>query len=90
MSVALSVTEAVRNFSDYVNRVAYRRESFVLLRGSKPVAELRPVPAGVRLGDLPSIVESLPHVDDADEFATDLDAARSELLDTGLVDPWES
>ena len=37
----LTVTEAVRNFSEYVSRVAYRHETFVLRKGKKSVAELR-------------------------------------------------
>lgn len=90
MTETLSVTEVVRNFADYVNRVAYRRESFVLLRGSKPVAELRPVPAGQRLGDLPALVSALPRLDDDDDFAADIDAARNELARQGLADRWES
>ena len=32
MEYTLSVTELVRNFADYVNRVFYRRERFVLTR----------------------------------------------------------
>lgn len=38
MPETLTVTEVVRHFADYVNRVVYRRESFVLVRGNKPVA----------------------------------------------------
>lgn len=86
----MSVTEVVRNFAEYVNRVVYRRESFVLVRGSKPVAELRPLPSGRRLGDLPGLLEGLPRLDDAAEFAADLDVARDQLLDQGVRDPWES
>jgi len=90
MGEALTVTEVVRHFADYVNRVAYRRESFVLVRGSKPVAELRPLPAGRRLGDLPGLLATLPRLDDAGEFGADLDAAREELSRGELVDPWRS
>jgi len=90
MSEALTVTDVVRHFADYVNRVAYRRESFTLLRGSKPVAELRPVPAGKRLGDLPALLATLPRLQDAAEFAADLDAAREGLARGELVDPWRS
>ena len=42
----LSVTDVVQNFSDYVNRVAYRGEAFLLVRGGKPLAELRPTAPG--------------------------------------------
>ena len=59
-TTTLSVTEMVRGFSDYVNRVAYRRERFILLKGRKPVAELRPVPTGRLLGELEDVLRSLP------------------------------
>ncbi|PKQ15126.1 MAG: hypothetical protein CVT67_11070 [Actinobacteria bacterium HGW-Actinobacteria-7] len=90
MSETLSVTEAVRHFTDYVNRVSYRRESFVLIRGGKPVAELRPLPVGRRLGDLPGLLSSAPHIDDVEAFAKDLDAAREELGHEEWADPWGS
>ena len=44
MSQTLSVTEVARHFAEYINRVAYRGECFVLMRGNKPIAELRPLP----------------------------------------------
>ena len=89
---ALTVTEAVRHFSDYVSRVAYRHESFVLFKGKKPVAELRPLPSGRRLGDLPAILRSLPHLpkSEAVAFADDVEAARDALATKGLTNPWAS
>lgn len=92
MSETLTVTEVVRHFADYVNRVAYRRESFVLVRGNKPVAELRPLPVGKRLGELPGLFASLPHLlpSEADAFAADVDAARAGIARTEVHDPWRS
>lgn len=88
----LSVTEAVRHFSDYVNRVAYRREAFVLKRGGVELAELRPVPNGRRLGDLPRILASLPSLSESDTrpFSEDVRTARTRLRREGLRDPWAS
>lgn len=71
----LTVTEAARHFSDYVGRVAYRHETFVLCKGRKQVAELRPLPSGRRLGDLPSILRSLPHLSRRDAAAFGEDVA---------------
>ena len=92
MRIAASVTDVLRNFSDYINRVVYRGERFVLIRGGKEVAELGPVPAGTRLGDLAALLESLPDLDDASarSFEADLDEARAELSVHGPDDPWES
>ncbi len=88
----LTVTEAVRHFSEYVSRVTYRHESFVLRKGNKSVAELRPLPSGRRLGDLPSILRSVPHlpIDDVTSFAEDIDMARTRLDSDKLRDPWAS
>lgn len=92
MKLTATVTDVLRNFSDYINRVAYRGEHFVLIRGGKPVAELSPVPAGTRLGDLPSLFESLPRLSDeeARAFGKDLDRMRTELGPAGAGDPWAS
>ncbi len=87
-----SVTEVARNFSDYINRVAFRGERFILMRGSKPVAELRPVPAGKRLGELLELLASLPRLspEDASALAEDFEVARTELDEQPLQDPWAS
>jgi antitoxin (DNA-binding transcriptional repressor) of toxin-antitoxin stability system len=92
MPETLTVTEVVRHFAEYVNRVAYRRESFVLVRGHKPIAELRPVPAGKGLAELPGLFAALPRLSAAEaaQFADDLDAARAELARTEANDPWRS
>jgi len=92
MSQTLTVTEVVRHFAEYLNRVAYRRESFVLMRGNKPIAELRPLPTGKRLAELPGLFAALPRLSaaEAGQFADDLDAAREELARTEASDPWRS
>jgi antitoxin (DNA-binding transcriptional repressor) of toxin-antitoxin stability system len=87
-----SVTEVARNFAEYVNRVAFRGERFVLMRGRRAVAELRPVPMGMRLGDLPALLASLPRLspEDAAAFEDDLGTARGQLGALPEHDPWES
>ncbi|HUT26049.1 MAG TPA: hypothetical protein VM492_17070 [Sumerlaeia bacterium] len=89
---SLTITEFVRHFSDYVNRVSYRNESFLLRKGSKAVAELRPTPSGRRLGDLPGLFESLPPLTDreAREFAEDLALIREDASKESPRDPWAS
>jgi len=86
----VTVTQVARNFAEYINRVAYRRESFTLLRGKKALAELRPLPTGTRLSELPGLLASLPRLTEAeaDELAADLDAARDEL--GAARDAWQS
>lgn len=88
----LTVTEMVRGFSDYMNRVAYRRERFILLKGRKPVAELRPIPSGRQLGELVDVLRSLPALSAAEaaDFAADIEDARARLPREELSDPWQS
>ncbi len=92
MTQTLSVTEVARHFTEYINRVAYRGECFLLVRGNKPVAELRPLPAGKRLAELPALLASLPHLSPAEatQFADDLTAAREALARAEVHDPWRS
>ena len=86
----LTVTEMVRHFSDYISRVAYRNETFILRKGNNPMAEIRPVLDGIRLGDLPSMLNSIPHLseDEVHAFAGDIESAR--LMSSGEMarDPW--
>ncbi len=91
-SHSLSVTEMVRGFSDYVNRVAYRRERFILVRGRKPVAELRPVPVGRTLGELAEVLQALPALSEAEaaDFAADIEQARARLLQPEAGNLWPS
>ena len=92
MSQRLTVTEMARHFAEYLNRVAYRGECFVLVRGNKPIAELRPLPAGKRLAELPELFASLPHLSatEAEQLAADLTAAQKALARTEVQDPWAS
>ncbi len=88
----LSVTELARGFSDYVNRVAYRGERFILLKGRKPVAELRPIPSGRTLGELAALLQSLPSLSaiEAADFAADIAAAQAQLSPLTSGEPWPS
>lgn len=92
MPKAASVTDVARNFSEFINRVVHRGEEFVLTRGGKAVAELRPVPAGRKISELPKIFASLPRLDagEAVAYARDIDAAREEQAQEPDYDPWGS
>lgn len=86
----LSVTELARNLSDTINRVAYKQESFLIRKGGKPVAELRPVTSGLKVKDLPAFLESLPKLskEEARAFAKDIERARKEQSKVKERDPW--
>jgi antitoxin (DNA-binding transcriptional repressor) of toxin-antitoxin stability system len=60
----ISATEAVRTFSDLLNRVRYRREEFVVERGGEPVCRIGPArPAKFTMADLARLLESAPKPD---------------------------
>lgn len=86
----LTVTEMSRRFAEYLNRVAYRGESFVLMRGNKPVAEIYPPRKRAKISDLAQFFANGPHLDpdDREQFAKDIDDARNSVP-VEDYDPWE-
>lgn len=91
MPETLTVTEMARSFAEYINRVAYRGESFVLTRGNKPIAEIRPLKRGLTGAELVRVLTQGPHLDpdDVEQFAKDMEDTRRELDSIGNRDPWE-
>ncbi|MGH7923191.1 MAG: type II toxin-antitoxin system Phd/YefM family antitoxin [Candidatus Binatus sp.] len=64
MKSEISATEAARRFSEVLNRVRYRNETFVVKRGGEPVCEIVPVLNSTFTGrDLVELLRSLPHPD---------------------------
>ena len=69
MATAISATDAVRQFSELLNNIRYRGESYTVIRGGKPAASLVPVETARlerTLGELRGIFSTLPHLDPAD------------------------
>jgi antitoxin (DNA-binding transcriptional repressor) of toxin-antitoxin stability system len=78
VSRRLSATEAARGFSELLNRVRYKGETFIIERGGVPVCELRPVsPFGFTGDDWISLMKALPRVDD-DYLAAVEEVARQQ------------
>lgn len=91
-SIALSVTDVARNFSEYINRVAYKGDRFVLVKGGREVAELKPVPKGRRLSELAFLLKTSAKLtpDEADSFEKDVESARTEMNEAEVRNPWAS
>jgi antitoxin (DNA-binding transcriptional repressor) of toxin-antitoxin stability system len=91
-AIALSVTDVARNFSEYVNRVAYRGDRFVLMKSGREMAELRPVPKGRHLRELIALLKTSARLTpaEADSFGRDLDAIRNEINCAEVKNPWDS
>jgi prevent-host-death family protein len=60
----ISATDAARRFSEILDRVQYRKESFVVTLRGEPVCEIVPVQPDTFTGrDLVALLRSLPHPD---------------------------
>ena len=88
MATRVSATEAVRTFSDLLNRIRYRGEEFVIERGGEPVCRMTPAAAAGRLSlrELAALLREIPRPDE--DYASDVRrAARKQ----GRLppSPWE-
>src|ERR1041384_5978029 len=60
----ISATEAARSFSELLDRICYRGETFVIERGGGPVCEMSHVtPPGFTGADFLTLMHSLPKPD---------------------------
>lgn len=65
MKSRISASEAVRGFSELMNRVRYRGESFIVERGGKPICEILPAkPPKFSGAELATLLRSLPKPDE--------------------------
>lgn len=65
MKIRISASDAARGFSELLNRVHYRHESFIIARGGKAIGELVPVaPPPFTIADLAKLLRTLPRPDD--------------------------
>ena len=63
-SGVVSATDAARSFSELLDRVCYRGETFVIERGGEPVCEMSPVtPQRFTGADFLTLLHSLPKPD---------------------------
>lgn len=83
----IRATDAARSFSDLINRVGYKGETFIIERGGKPMCELIPIATHRFTGsDFLALLETLPRPD-AEFLDTVEKLARSQP--TIGDSPWE-
>ncbi len=72
----ITATEAVRKFSELLNTAKYKGEKFLIVRGGKPIALIRPLDSSDKtrsLADLKGILKDLPKLgEEAESFDRDL------------------
>ncbi len=78
----LSVTQAVRQFSDLMNRVFYQGSIVELERGNKVIARICPAAQAspLQVKDLSRFFQALPSLgEDAERFSKDLAEVRKQV-----------
>ena len=65
MTTRISATEAVRTFSDLLNRIRYRGEEFVIERAGEPICRMTPAaaPGRLTLRELAALLRDMPNAD---------------------------
>lgn len=89
-TTSVSATEAVRRFSELLNRIRYQGDRYTITRGGKPVATIGPAagaPTVRTLGELPALLHGLPDLDPEDtSFTKDIATADPPSLPEEV--PW--
>jgi prevent-host-death family protein len=92
MIQTITVTDAVRNFSELLNNIRYRGDEYTIVRGGKPAATIGPAAGSVKerkLSDLKNIIRNLPRLeDDGEIFERDIAQAVMVQPPVGEGNPW--
>src|SRR6185295_4767426 len=83
----ISATEAARSFSELLDRVCYRGETFIIERGGEPVCEISHVkPLRFTGADFLTLLHSLPEPDSGYWQAVDKATKQKPVVPNS---PWE-
>lgn len=93
MEKRISATRAVRDFSEVLNTIKFKGAHYIIERGGKPVASMKPIGEKTdsrALGELKALLKQLPRLDEElDAFAADLEDIRKEQPLMAMGDLWE-
>jgi len=93
MAKTINATEAARAFSEIINSVKYKGESYTIIRGGKPAAAIVPVKAatpGRTLKELRAIITNLPKLGkDAERFLKDVEEGLRSQPSVPETTAWE-
>ena len=93
MEKRISATQAVRDFSEVLNAIKFKGTCYVIERGGKPVASMRPVEEKMdisALGELKSLLKKLPRLEEElDAFEADLEDIWKDQPLVAKGDLWE-
>jgi antitoxin (DNA-binding transcriptional repressor) of toxin-antitoxin stability system len=93
MEKRISATRAVRDFSEVLNTIKFKGVHYVIERGGKPVATMKPIDEKTdfkTLGELKALLKKLPRLDEElDSFASDLEDISKDQPLMAMGDLWE-
>jgi hypothetical protein len=93
MEKRISATRAVRDFSEVLNTIKFKGAHYIIERGGKPVASMKPFDdkkVFMTLGELKALLKKLPRLEEElDAFAEDLEDAWSDQPPMARGDLWE-
>ena len=93
MEKRITATRAVRDFSEILNTIKFKGAHYVIERGGKPVASMRPIDEKSdfkTLGEFKALLKKLPRLDEElDAFAADLEDIWKDQPLMAKGDLWE-
>ena len=93
MEKRITATQAVKDFSELLNRIKFNGDHYIIERSGKPVALMEPVKEpkkDKRLKELKSLLKELPRLnEELDSFADDLEAISKSQLPLPEESSWE-
>jgi antitoxin (DNA-binding transcriptional repressor) of toxin-antitoxin stability system len=93
MDKTISATEVVRNFSELLNQIKFRKERYTILRGGKAIASLGPATSQgspVTVGNLLTLCRQLPSLgEDARDFEREIERSRRKAPQIPKGPKWE-
>jgi len=92
MEKRITATRAVRDFSEILNTIKFKGVHYVIERGGKPIASMKPIDEKTdlkTLGELKTLLKNLPRLDEElDAFAADLEDIRKDQPIMTMGDVW--
>jgi len=93
MEKRITATQAVRDFSELLNKIKFKGDRYIIERSGKPVARMEPVREAKKaktLKELKSLLKELPRLDEElDAFAADLEGIRKDQPPLPEEGMWE-
>jgi antitoxin (DNA-binding transcriptional repressor) of toxin-antitoxin stability system len=93
MEKRISATRAVREFSEVLNTIKFKGFHYIIERGGKAVASMKPIDEkqdAKTLGELEALLKRLPSLDEElDAFSKDLADICKDQPPLAMEDLWE-